>query len=170
MSLVLGQSYPMSHMRVYVYTLLYLFFLSVVDMDPDLRRVFILVLLTPLLALVSSDLRGFIFEEDSRTWSEANKYCSNNHNGLLTIRDAAHEATLGDGDGWVGLKRANGVWTWAGGEPLGDLRWVAGEQNTQGNLLPGVLPQRVDSGRWAMCEFWRMTPDSCSRKELFEQN
>ena len=137
-------------------------------MDPELHRVFILVLLTPLLAPVSSDLRGIIFIAKDDTWNGANGYCRNYHDGLLTIRDAAHEDTLGDGDGWVGLKRADGVWTWAGGEPLGDLRWEAGEQNTQGNILPGVLPQRVDNGRWAMCEFWRMTPDSSSRKEPFD--
>ena len=105
-----------------------LFFLSVEDMDSDPRRVLVLVLLTPLMHPVSSDLRGsnvYIHRYD-RSWEDADRYCRALHSGLLTVRDAEHEDTL-DGDGWVGLSRTDGVWTWAGGEPVGDLRWE-GEQ------------------------------------------
>ena len=116
----------MSNMCTYMYTLLrvsqiHLFFLSVEDMDSYLRRVFILVLLAPLMHLVSSDLRGYCFVEFKLKWEAADQYCRTNHSGLLTVRDAEHEATL-SGEGWVGLRRTDGVWTWAGGEPLGVLR------------------------------------------------
>ncbi|CAL8364268.1 unnamed protein product [Gadus morhua 'NCC'] len=92
-------------------------------MDSYLRCVFILVLLTPLMHLGSSDLRGsHCYIKESKNWREADQHCRTHYSGLLTVRDAEHEATH-SGDGWVGLRRTDGVWTWAGGQPLGVLHW-----------------------------------------------
>ncbi|CAL8404709.1 unnamed protein product [Boreogadus saida] len=96
-------------------------------MDSYLRRVLILVRLTPLMHLVSSGLRGsHCYVEESKSWEEADRHCRAHHSGLLTINGSDYEATH-SGDGWVGLRRTDGVWTWAGGGPLGVLRWERGE-------------------------------------------
>ena len=151
----------MSNMCTNVYTLLrvsqvHLFFLSVEDMDSYLRRVFILVLLTPLMHLVSSDLRGsHCYIKESKSWIEADQYCRTHLSGLLTVRDG-HEPSH-SGDGWVGLRRTDGVWTWAGGQPLGVLRWEGGEQNMQRNILTGVLHQRVVI--WKYCIYYLFIPN-----------
>ena len=106
-------------------------------MDSYLRRVFILVLLTPLMHLVSSDLRGsHCYIKESKSWIEADQYCRTHLSGLLTVRDG-HEPSH-SGDGWVGLRRTDGVWTWAGGQPLGVLHWEGGEQNMQRNILTSI--------------------------------
>ena len=111
-------------------------------MDSDLRRVLVLVLLSPLMHLVSSDLRGYFFRNGSRQWEAANTVCRRHNSGLLIIRDKEHADTLSE-KGWVGLRRIDGVWTWVNGEPLGvsDIPWERGEKNMQINIFTGVLDQ-----------------------------
>ncbi|CAL8379360.1 unnamed protein product [Arctogadus glacialis] len=123
-------------------------------MDSYLRRVFMLVLLTPLMHLVSSDLRGlgYVFIPDAETWEEANQCCRTCYSGLLTINGADYEANLDD-EGWIGLNRTDGSWTWINGEPLDNLQWHKDEPK--------------DEEDCAMWKYGSLKSEQCSSSKSF---
>ncbi|CAL8246148.1 unnamed protein product [Lota lota] len=112
-------------------------------MDADLRRVFLLVLLSPSLHLVSSDLRENRYVYISNldyTWEKADQHCKTFHDGLITIRNKEQDDLLTK-DGWIGLRLIGSNWMWPGGELLNYSHWENGEPQS-----PRKCAQKTSNG------------------------
>ncbi|XP_052395965.1 C-type mannose receptor 2-like isoform X1 [Carassius gibelio] len=109
--------------------------------------------------------KGFIIVQEQKNWTEAQKYCRENHTDLASVRNQTENEeiqkiidqnrTSSDQDKqvWIGLHR---LWVWSDNSSSTFTHWKHSSDNTRKNCTLIVIS---DEGRW--------TDEECSEEHPF---
>lgn len=108
----------------------------------------------------------YLYVQETKTWSDARDYCSEQGGFLVTIQDAVENLyiyQLTEGWTWLGAtdEIEEGTWVWISGEPWKYAKWhpgqPSGEDYLSYNGMPGATWDDVEGSRPFVCE-WEPAP------------
>ncbi|KAL6491169.1 hypothetical protein MHYP_G00015140 [Metynnis hypsauchen] len=116
---------------------------------------YLVLLFSALWTLSFCGTRQLYVVNESKTWTDAQKYCRENFTDLVTVESKeemeAVKAVLKGGDFWIGLKQEDRndktIWIWSDGSSSSYRNWKTGEPNGGGGEMCVQLVQNSEY-RW----------------------